>query len=304
MKVIVKKILKFSLMPLILFLVFGIYMQKDQIYSQKRKLFEANKNDIKCLILGSSHTYWGIKPTLFPIMAVNIAENDKPILIDISLLKKHILSLKELKYVVIPLDYFTFYYDGSNEPNQFRYFHHWGLKNDNLKPYSLKAYHLFTCGISWDENQMSFDSDSSFGYSKHTHDFSKEPIEKKVSDCKIRMNRWEENWIDTSLSRKIFTEIVEFTLFLKEKNVETIFIKMPVTKIFYGHYDKLLEESNNYMTKKLLLKTGSRYINLQDFEEFNNESLFNDIDHLNDQGAIIATNILVSNILPIKSNNN
>ena len=305
MAIFLKRLFRILILPislvLTLFILNGIYIQKDAIYSSKRRLYEENKNDVRCLIIGSSHSYSGIVPSLLPFKTINIGEPAKPIEVDIEFIEKYIDKMPNLKYIIIPIDYFTFYYSGLTEPYTIKYYHHWNLHNGFIKSYSLKKYHIFTCGLSFVELFESFIklrmNDTLFGFTPQFGDFSKQTDTYKKEYSKKRINRWNEFWIDTSNSIKIFNRIKDLTLFLKQKNIIPIFVTMPVTRVFYEFYDKNIFSKNSILLKKLISTTEINYINLQAYPIFKNDSLFFDGDHLNNKGAIIGTNIIRSLIV-------
>ena len=153
MKLFVNKFLKYFIIYFVIFAIIiitlGSYLEKDIIFSKKRLLFEKNKSDIEYLITGTSHTFWGVEPNLFPSKAINVAEKNKPIEIDLKVIENNIRNFKKLRYVIIPIDYFTLYFNGYKDNGAAKLYHHWGLQ---FKEKSfLKRFHIGTCGIDLEE---------------------------------------------------------------------------------------------------------------------------------------------------------
>jgi hypothetical protein len=67
---------------------------------------------------------------------------------------------------------------------------------------------------------------------------------------------------------------------------------MPVCKQFYTYLDPELLKRNNQLIDRIVDCTNAKYINLQNNNLLAADSLFFDIDHLNDKGATIATGII------------
>jgi hypothetical protein len=79
---------------------------------------------------------------------------------------------------------------------------------------------------------------------------------------------------------------------LQEKQIQTILVTMPVCRPFYACLDPDLLRKNNQLIDSLLHNTHAQYINLQNNNLLAADSLFFDIDHLNNKGATIATGII------------
>jgi len=296
-------IVAFSFLSVLL----GVYiMEQDLIFSSKRKLFETEKNNIKCLITGTSHTYLGLNPNLFPIKTINIAEVSKPVGIDIKIIKKYINNLNNLKYVIIPIDYFTFHYSGINEDFSKKYYYHWHIKNEVSKPDFLYDFHFFNCGCFSGLKEILQKNSYNYlmGFSPHYDYFSTVSAVDQINFSKEKINTWHQYFIDTLESNNIKNSILNLILLLNKKNIKTIIINMPVSKTLQKLYKAEILKSNALLLESLLNQSGAIHINLQANKVFDNDSLFTDCDHLNNNGATIATNeikkIIINHCCPTK----
>lgn len=292
MKKLILKIILLAFIPVPLFLLLGLRQEKDKIITAKRHLFEQYKGSTQCLITGTSHTMTGINPTLLPMKTLSIAEDSKPVEVDIEIIEQNIDQLLNLKYVIIPVDYFTFYYTGLQEKSTFKYYHHWGLKNGFIKDYHLKRYHAFTCGFQINEHEYVENNDPLMGYRPMFTDLSKVSADSKLTSCNGKVTYWHEYWIDTSCTQKIYTRLEGFISMLQKRNIQTILITMPVCQELYTRFDPVLLKRNNQLIDILTHSTHVKYINLQNNHLLAADSLYKDVDHLNDKGATIATNII------------
>jgi hypothetical protein len=278
--------------PALVVLLLGIRQEQDSVVSLKRQLFEQHKESTECLITGTSHVLNGINPTLLPVKALNIAEAAKAVEIDIEIIEKNLSQLPNLKYVIIPVDYFTFYFTGLKEGSAAKLYHHWHLKDGFIKHYSIKRYHAFTCGFLLNEFDTSDQHDTIMGYRAEFKDLSKASPEYRQHKYKRKIIDWNSNWIDTSSAPRIYKRLMNFISMLQEKQIQTILVTMPVCKEFYDCLDPKLLNKNKQLIDSIIHNSNAKYINLQNNNAFAADSLFFDIDHLNDKGATIATAII------------
>jgi hypothetical protein len=274
-------------------------LEQDYIYTSKRNLFESDHKKIKCLITGSSHTYWGLNPKNFPFYTINIAEVNKPISIDIDFVEKNIDKFNNLEYIIIPIDYFTFYYTGKNDLYSHRYYHHWNVKNKSNVINFEQNYHLLTCGFITGLKELfqHFSDDTLKGFSPHFSDYSKISDLQKMIESKNRIESWHQNWIDTTDAFMISDRIINIVRLLNNNGVKTIFVNMPVANSFKKFYHSNIVNSNSLILENILKKTNAIQVNLQQYKIFEDESLFNDCDHLNTKGANIASNEIIKVLL-------
>ena len=286
------KIFQLSIIPALVLFLLGLRQEQDRVVTLKRHLFERYKGSTQCLITGTSHTLNGINPTLLPIKALNIAEDSKAVEIDIEIIEKNLNQLPHLKYVIIPVDYITFYFTGLREKSAAKLYHHWNLKDGFIKSYNYKRYHALTCGFLVSEHNTLDQYDTIMGYRAEFEDLSKASPSYRLNKYQRKIIDWKRYWIDTSSAQQIYKRLVNFICMLQKRRIQTILVTMPVCKQFYPYLDPKLLNQNNQLIDSILLCTNAKYINLQNNHLLAADSLFFDIDHLNDKGATIATAII------------
>jgi hypothetical protein len=286
------KIGKFSVVPALVLLLLALRQEQDRVVTLKRQLFEAHKGSVECLITGTSHALNGINPTLLPVKALNIAEASKAVEIDIEIIEKNLNQLPHLKYVIIPVDYFTFYFTGLSEGSAVKLYHHWNLKDGFIRSYSVKRYHAFTCGFQLNEYNTADEHDTIMGYRAEFDDLSKLSREYRQHKYQRKIIDWNKYWIDTASAPYIYNRLVNFIAMLQQKHIQIILVTLPVCTSFYACLDPHLLNRNQQLINSILQTTNAKYINLQNDNRFAADSLFFDIDHLNDKGATIATGII------------
>ncbi len=101
-------ILFFSIPILIILFFFEISLRNvPNDYSLKQKFLKSQSNTIEKLILGSSHAFYGINPQWMKGRAFNAANVAQTIDYDNSILLKYKQNWHNLKFIILPIDYFT-----------------------------------------------------------------------------------------------------------------------------------------------------------------------------------------------------
>ena len=113
----------FLICPLILlfFLIEVIVRRIPNDYTLKHN-YLSNNMDIEVLTLGNSHVLYGVNPNLIELESFNASLPAQTIKIDYNLLNHYKNNFSNLKYIVIPVDYYSCYAkieDGNNYPLKF-----------------------------------------------------------------------------------------------------------------------------------------------------------------------------------------
>ncbi len=78
-------------------------------YSYKREYLDANSNKINTLILGDSHSFYGLDPIYFTTNTFNASHPSQSLDFDVKILKKYENKFNSLHTIVIPISYFLLY---------------------------------------------------------------------------------------------------------------------------------------------------------------------------------------------------
>jgi len=92
-------------------------------YRFKKKYLDAHSGEIETLILGSSHSFYGIDPVYFSENTFNASYNSQSLNYDYEILKKYQDRFENLKTVVLPVSYFTLFGKLEDGPDK------WLIKN-------------------------------------------------------------------------------------------------------------------------------------------------------------------------------
>lgn len=97
------------------------YIPND--YRFKRKYLDSHSGEIETLILGSSHSFYGIDPAYFHNNTFNASYNSQSLNYDYEILKKYEDRLENLTTIVLPVSYFTLFGRLEDGPDK------WLIKN-------------------------------------------------------------------------------------------------------------------------------------------------------------------------------
>ena len=86
----------------------GVVRHLPNSYTSKKDYIENSGQKIKTLILGSSHTYYGLIPELLGDSVFNLANISQTPEYDLALLKHFLVKMPNLKRIIIPISYFTY----------------------------------------------------------------------------------------------------------------------------------------------------------------------------------------------------
>jgi len=255
-------------------------------YNYKKEYLMNNSNNITKLFLGSSHTYYGINPDFISGNSFNASHISQSIDLDYQIIKKYENNWNELKYIIIPIDYFTLF---SRLSNGIEY---WRIKNYNLY-YDM---HLSN-SLSDNSELMSVSlklnlrriisyyflnktaitcSKLGFGNNyKKSNDLVKTGKTAALRHTKNDLSKLNE-------SLKILKEIIDFA---SKNNIEIIFYTSPAYNTYVSNLDKnQLNLTINTITELAVNNSNCNYFNLLNDTHFYSDD-FRDADHLNPEGA-------------------
>ena len=106
------------LLPIVVFLFAAESMLRfsPNDYNYKSNYMAAHSSEIECLVLGNSHSAWGIDPSFFSFKTFNLAFAGQPLIFDALLLEKYINQMDSLKYVILSVSYCVPYVDLEQDP--------------------------------------------------------------------------------------------------------------------------------------------------------------------------------------------
>jgi len=304
MKKFLKKILVFVIPIVLVTLAFEVYLRTlNTDYRKKMTGLKANYNTIQLLALGNSHAYNDVDPRQFDIEAYNMAASNQSIYFDKRITLKHIDKLKSLKYVLISVDYHSLSFSSQGLRDTWVYYNYDIKYKDKKEFWTSLSYFWFgyTPRITISMIKSEF-LDWHHGNTKNNqvikgwmpqYGVNESAFTKK--SIKSRANYFNREVKNSTEREEIITDLDDFIVQLKQRNVTPILFTSPMYKDVYTYLKKENLEQNKEDIQVLVNKHKIEY---WDFSNENyDKSLFHNNDHLNDKGAEIFTKKLNS-LLP------
>jgi hypothetical protein len=136
MKVFIKKVLIFLLPVLVLLVVLEYLLRKiPNDYSWKASVYNKKGSEFEILILGSSYALCDVNPIYFDRKTFNGGHTLQSLDMDKKIFDRYQEKLARLRYLIIPISYFSFLYKLEDSPQSFQ------IKNYSIYydvPYAYK----------------------------------------------------------------------------------------------------------------------------------------------------------------------
>lgn len=262
--------------------------QLDNSYKVKSQYLNANVNSIETLILGSSHTFYGLDPKFFTSKTFNASNVSQSPDVDFAILKSYEDMLDNLSTVVIRLSYDTLFEQLKDSPED------WRLKdyrlytdidfNYKLKHNSeilstgthqvlkiLKAYYY--------DGKPLLNSDS-LGWGNNLSNRPKPDLNKAGLSAAKRHTAKSWDLLQDNIDK--YRAIIEWC---SNRNAQVIIVTLPAYKSYRNNLNK--EQLNKMLQVGNLLDSEFKncsYFNFMDEESFIAEDFY-DADHLSANGA-------------------
>jgi hypothetical protein len=266
----------------------GLLRQIPNDYVYKKEYLDRHADEIQCLILGSSHAYYGVNPDYFSMNCFNASYVSQSLDFDYEILKKYENKLTSLKTLLLPVSYFTFFTrlgEGAES---------WRLKNYNIyyemyASHSLKDYfEIFSLRFNvnidrlvayyWKGQAGRSCSDSGWGTS-HPSDKSQNL---KKTGIKAAKRHSKKNF---QFFEKNLSALLSIIKWCGRKNIDIVLFTPPAFREYTDRLNSVqLSLTLNACNKLDKDFDNCTYLNLLKSESFVAKDFY-DGDHLNDLGA-------------------
>ncbi|TDG37691.1 hypothetical protein EZJ43_00940 [Pedobacter changchengzhani] len=289
MNTFVKKLTIFVL-PILFLAICGEYLVRriPNDYSQKQTYLDNHADDINVLFLGNSHIYYGINPEYIRNKSYNAAYISQSIDYDLAILELYKDHWKELKYIIIPIDYFsldsklgtsveawrvknyTIYYNIDIDQKSVK--NNSEMLSSNLKINSEKLNNFYL-------KKESAITSNKFGWGTSYNSGKNKDLDRTGMTAALRHTVKDDDTHKNNL--RILKNIIQFG---KQRNIKIILITCPTYKTYYDNLN--LNQLHNTITAvtDIAKKNNVDYYNWLKDKSFD-KSDFYDADHLNEIGA-------------------
>lgn len=116
MKQFLKTLAGFGVLLLLMCIIIEVALLfRPNVYAYKRQYMDEHLNDIKVLLLGSSHIEEAVKPELVGEGTFNLAISARLREYDVALAELYVPKMDSLQVVVVPIDYTNFFFERQHE---------------------------------------------------------------------------------------------------------------------------------------------------------------------------------------------
>lgn len=272
---------------LLFFIVLEIAIRKiPNDYQLKKEYLDKNATQLNTLILGSSHTFYGLNPVYFSKKTFNAAYVSQSLDLDYEIINAYQAKFKNLETVIIPISYFSLFETLETDVEQ------WRIKNYAIY-YGLENNYPFTAHFETLNNdvklnlkkavkhyvfQKSFLTSSSLGWGTNFNSKNKKEFNGKYTSEKHTAKSYSLLDENTRTLEKIIS-------LCKKKKLKILFLTTPTHSSYYKNINtKQLEKTTQTLTQLTQKNANCTYFNLLKSNWFTNEDFY-DADHLNEIGA-------------------
>ena len=289
MKQFLKKTLLFGIPIIVCIVIMELVLRNiPNDYSYKRNYLDQNSNQIETLFLGSSHSLYAVNPEYLNSNTFNAAHVAQSLDYDVEILKKYANQMDKLKYIIVPIDYFSLY---NRLETGVEY---WRIKNYTIY-YGFDKSSGFVENLEllngkWSENSFrvykylwkkkSEISCNQRGWGTNYNSKNKQDLFVTAKAAAKRHAKKSISFFDENV--KIVDEIISIA---KSKNVKVIFYTCPAYKTYVSQLNQEQLQKTILTIKGIQnLNTNVFYYNFLNDAKFTAKDFY-DADHLNEIGA-------------------
>ena len=269
------------------------------VYRYKAEYMRSHGKDIKVLVLGNSHTYYGIQPDKFGVAAFNLANITQTPEYDLALLKEYIDSMPCLEYVIIPISYCT-YRDPAFEDSKIWYFEvrykvdmdlpvHSDISVYNLSIIDYDAYRGKLSNLVLKRKSNICDS---LGYGLNYTLASRETALWKE---KGKWHAWMHKSPYCGRDSVVFRLQTEIIGLCRKHGARPVFVTTPCWETYREYLDPEQLEEMYRRANELVSAYDAEYYDFLDDWRFV-ASDFHDVDHMSEYGAAKLTGIIADTL--------
>lgn len=289
------------LAPIILLFVLieGYARSLPNSYSMKKDYLDKYGGETEVLILGSSHSLFGINPAYFSKKGFNLSNLSQTFFYDKELTLRNLSKLSNLRCVLIESSYFSLGYELANSKDNWRdyyYYHFWDVKYPGLKMDSRAFSYamLYTPGKILEflySGRPTLDIQEDGWQPFYDFQQLNEKNGKKRAENHKEMIKLENYPRNTAY----LEELLEG---LKKQGIKSAIVDLPVHSSYYRFIDSEIEEKNKGVFRDLCWGYSCEIFDFVRDARFG-DSDFGDSDHLNPAGAEKFSKVLDKEVLPV-----
>lgn len=305
-----KKFLKYCLffvLPLLIAAIPVEYMtrQVPNPYKYKYEWMQKNAEDVEILVLGSSHTFYGIRPEFFEGKAFSLANVSQGLRQDLFLLEYWVDKYKNMKTVICPISFSSWFGRGleyGSESYRCRYYKIYmdcdlypdislyNLELSDFRTAKGKIAKLLSPNI--DPGYDEYGWGNTYKLSEKKMDKWNDGTEAEAAVKRHTVKSWD--YIDQK-----YTQMKELAEFCRSHNIQLVLITTPCWPSYYDNLNSEQLTKMYELTHKFVQENNLPYFDYLKDPRFKADDFY-DSNHLSDIGAIKFTKILDKDIRSVE----
>lgn len=296
--------LLFVVLPLLLTLSAGEWVVRrlPNAYKTKHAWMSQHAEQVETLILGSSHTYYGILPQALPDCAFNLANPSQNLRYDHYLLTHYAPAYERLRRVILPISYFTFFDKEYEEDKSFNYltcYYKLYMDCPYHSDFSSYALELFYPSSYFGKLQAAMRGEAgrtdcdSLGWGTN-HLLSQKQTTWETTDAiETVFRHTAKDWDAVAGNLSHLQKMIDFC---EEKDIELILITTPTWHTYYERLDTAqLKKSYTIIHTLQSSHPRLRHLDFLKDKRFEADDFY-DADHLSELGAAKLTKYIIQSI--------
>tara|TARA_R110002074_G_scaffold14142_2_gene49400 strand:- start:528 stop:1436 length:909 start_codon:yes stop_codon:yes gene_type:complete len=287
-----KFLFKTSLLIIVMFSIF-LFIETIVLSSNNNQMTFKNsllkKQGVEVIILGNSHSFYGINPSVSDYKMINVANKGRKLETDYLILKQNINILPDIKSIIIPISHYTLLADKVLQKEKRLYYNYF-----NLKSYDQG---FLNNNLIFNEPFRELIDNSIFG-SRDNHDLkisdlgwrtTSRTYKKNITRIKDRINAMEGTYKEgNKIINKNIKYLDSISQLSRTYNKKIFFLTPPYHPDYYQYsniiyHQKIKTIINNFTDEENVYLINGKELNITE------NIFFEDIDHLNLKGARLFT---------------
>lgn len=279
---------------LLLFLLETTLRTIPNDYSYKRKYLEKHADEIEILVLGSSHSLYGVNPEFLSMNAFNASNVSQSPKFDLFIFSKFQSDFSKLQFVILPISYFTLFSSTDSGIEKWReknyviyYDYPDGSFSSHLELMNGKIRQNVKSIKDWLLNDKTNKACSKYGYGLKLSDVKQFDLDETAFSALKRHTA--ENYKFLEENKDYIERLISECL---EKNIQIILYTPPAWSTYTEH----LNQRQLQITRSFCQKITKKYTNAHYFDLLTDKRFvkgdFRDADHTNHKGSEKLTLIL------------
>lgn len=275
-------------------------------YSYKKQQLESKLGEIETLILGTSHTYMGINPSLFEGEAFNLASTAQTLYFDRFLFEKYHQDMPNLKRLILPISYSSLGSESYLNPGAFNKSYHFAYFYGSdafikkLAPRRFSLVSLFSVKRSVDRSLAYYRGEDDLVECDEKGWYQGNEAPKELERSGETTGALHDQFYDEELIPQNIQYVTDIIEACQAAGIDIYLLSTPMYKSYMDH----VKEDRYQLMLTNLDSLSSRhkvpYLNFT-FDNSYEAQHFFDSNHLNEEGADMFTQKLIDQIKSLEA---